>query len=311
MACAGRCSVVDKTLELFDAGHRACAGCGPALAARLILKGAGQNTIVVSPTGCLEVFSTPYPETAWKVPWIHSLFENAAAVASGIEASLKRQGRSEKVVIIGGDGATFDIGVLCISGAFERGHDITYICYDNEAYMNTGIQRSGATPYDASTTTSPAGRCSFGNSRPKKNMPAILAAHGSPYVATTSVSYPNDLMQKVEKAVQTPGPTYVQVHAPCCTGWGFDGAQTMAIGKLAVESGLWVMFEMENGTVTRAKKVVRKPVETYLTAQKRFAHLFKPVRQEEEIARIQAIADANAATYGIDVKLRKPPAESA
>nr|MBP7411828.1 pyruvate ferredoxin oxidoreductase [Methanoculleus sp.] len=173
----------EQGCELFSAGHRACGGCGPALAARLLLKATGKDVIIVASTGCMEVFSTPYPETAWEVPWIHSLFENAAAVASGIEASLKRQGRSEKVVCICGDGATFDIGVLCISGAFERGHDITYICYDNEAYMNTGIQRSGATPYGASTTTSPAGTCSPGNLLPKKDMPAILAAHGAPYVA--------------------------------------------------------------------------------------------------------------------------------
>ncbi|HOV67120.1 MAG TPA: thiamine pyrophosphate-dependent enzyme, partial [Methanoregulaceae archaeon] len=179
---------IDKGCELFDCGHRACGGCGASLAARLLLKAAGPETIVVSSTGCMEVFSTPYPETAWKVPWIHSLFENAAAVASGIEAALKIQGRKEKVVVIAGDGATFDIGMLCISGAFERGHDITYICYDNEAYMNTGIQRSGATPYDASTTTSPAGKVSTGNRRPKKDMPRILAAHGAPYVATADVA---------------------------------------------------------------------------------------------------------------------------
>jgi len=173
-----------KACELFESGHRACGGCGAALAARLVTKAAGTNTIVVSSTGCMEVFSTPYPETAWKVPWIHSLFENAAAVASGIDAALRKQGRGEKVLIMAGDGATFDIGMISISGAFERGHDFTYVCYDNEAYMNTGIQRSGATPYDASTTTSPAGSCSFGNKRPKKDMPQILAAHGAPYVAT-------------------------------------------------------------------------------------------------------------------------------
>jgi pyruvate ferredoxin oxidoreductase beta subunit len=253
----------------------------------------------------MEVFSTPYPETAWKVPWIHSLFENAAAVASGIEASLKKQGRKEKIVIMAGDGATFDIGMICISGAFERGHDFTYICYDNEAYMNTGIQRSGATPYDASTTTSPAGTCSFGNKRPKKDMPAILAAHGAPYVATASIAYPADLKQKVEKAINTPGPSYVQVHAPCCTGWGFEGEQTIAIAKLAIETGLWVNFEMVDGTVTRAKKVVRKPVEEYLKTQKRFRHLFKPKRQDAEIAQIQAIADRNAEKYGLDIKLKK------
>ncbi len=298
---------IDKSLELFDCGHRACGGCGPALATRLILKAAGPETIVVSATGCLEVFSTPYPETAWKVPWIHSLFENQAAVGSGIEAALKRQGRKEKVVVIGGDGATFDIGVLCISGAFERGHDFTYICLDNEAYMNTGIQRSGATPLDASTTTSPAGKCSTGNRRPKKDMPAILAAHGAPYVATTSLAYPNDLMQKVERAIEVKGPSYVQVHAPCATGWGFEGDRTMVVGKLAVETGIFVMYEQTDGSVTKVKKVVRKPVEEYLKVQKRFAHLFKPQRNEAELARIQAIADANAAKYGIDIKLKKPP----
>jgi pyruvate ferredoxin oxidoreductase beta subunit len=253
----------------------------------------------------MEVFSTPYPETAWKVPWIHSLFENASAVASGIEASLKKQGRTEKVVIMAGDGATFDIGMICISGAFERGHDFTYICYDNEAYMNTGIQRSGATPYDASTTTSPAGKCSFGNKRQKKDMPQILAAHGAPYVATASIAYPADFMQKVEKAINTKGPCYVQVHAPCCTGWGFEADQTVAIAKLAIETGLWVNYEMVDGKVVKAKKVVRKPVDEYLKTQKRFRHLFKPKRQDAEIAAIQAMADKNAEKYAIDIKIKK------
>ncbi len=296
---------VRQGCELFESGHRACGGCGPALAARLLLKATGENVIIVASTGCMEVFSTPYPETAWKVPWIHSLFENAAAVASGIDAALKKQGRDEKVVCVCGDGATFDIGVLCISGAFERGHDITYICYDNEAYMNTGIQRSGATPYDASTTTSPAGRCSLGNVHQKKDMPGILAAHGAPYVATASVAFPNDFMQKVERAVNTPGPTYVQVHAPCCTGWGFESGETLAIGKLAIETGLWVNYEMVDGEVVKAKKVRRKPVEEYLSRQRRFRHLFKPVRRDDEIAKIQAIADRNAEKFGIDIRRKE------
>ncbi|MHC1627106.1 MAG: thiamine pyrophosphate-dependent enzyme [Methanoculleaceae archaeon] len=294
--------MVDKTLELFDSGHRACGGCGAALAARLILKGAGRNTIVCSSTGCMEVFSTPYPETAWKVPYIHSLFENAAAVASGIDAALRRQGRDENIICVCGDGATFDIGTLCISGAFERGHDITYICYDNEAYMNTGIQRSGATPFDANTTTTPAGTASHGNPLPKKDMPAILAAHGAPYVATATIAYPMDLMKKVERAVNTEGPCYIQVHTPCCTGWGFDGSETMKIAKLAVQTGLWVNFEMEDGAITRVKKVAnRLPVEEYLRPQKRFRHLFRPERLDDEIAKIQAIADRNAEKYGIDL----------
>ncbi|MFY1643058.1 thiamine pyrophosphate-dependent enzyme [Methanoculleus bourgensis] len=298
---------VEQGCELFSAGHRACGGCGPALAARLLLKATGKNVIIAASTGCMEVFSTPYPETAWGVPWIHSLFENVAAVASGIEASLKKQGRSEKVVCIAGDGATFDIGVLCISGAFERGHDITYICYDNEAYMNTGIQRSGATPYGASTTTSPAGACApGGNPLPKKDMPAILAAHGAPYVATASIAYPNDFIKKVERAINTPGPCYIQVHTPCCTGWGFESGETLAMAKLAIETGLWVNYEIVNGVVEKAKKVRRKPVEEYLAKQKRFRHLFRPARLDAEIAKIQAIADANAGRFGIDIKVKEP-----
>ncbi|MDR2854675.1 MAG: pyruvate ferredoxin oxidoreductase [Methanomicrobiales archaeon] len=293
--------MADKSVELFEPGHRACGACGPALAARHIMKGSGPNTIVVASTGCMEVFSTPYPETAWKVPWIHSLFENAASVASGVEAALKKQGRDEHIICICGDGATFDIGTMCISGAFERGHNITYICYDNEAYMNTGIQRSGATPYDASTTTSPAGVHSYGNKTMKKDMPAILAAHGSPYVATCSIAYPNDIAKKVERAVNTPGACYIQIHAPCCTGWGFDGAVTIDIAKMALQSGLWVNYEMVDGVVEKVKKVKRKPVDEYLLEQKRFRHLFKPTRIEEEIAKIQAIADANAAKFGIDI----------
>jgi pyruvate ferredoxin oxidoreductase beta subunit len=294
-----------ETCDLFSCGHRACGGCGAALASRLILQATGENVIISSATGCLEVFSTPYPETSWNVPWIHSLFENNSAVASGIVASLKKQGRTEKVVAIGGDGATLDIGMGCISGAFERGTDFTYICYDNEAYMNTGIQRSGSTPYDASTTTSPAGKCSFGNKRPKKDMPRILAAHGAPYVATTSIAFPADLVEKVKRAVETEGPSYVQVHAPCCTGWGFEGAQTMAVGKMAIETGLWVNYEMVDGELKKVKKVVRKSVDEYLKMQKRFRHLFKPKRADEEIAKIQAMADKNAAVYGIDIQLKK------
>jgi len=297
--------MAEESCTLFESGHRACGGCAAALAARTILDAAGKDIIVVSATGCMEVFTTPYPETVWKVPWIHSLFENNSAVASVIIASLKKQGRKEKVIAIGGDGGTFDIGMLCISGAFERGHDFLYICYDNEAYMNTGIQRSGATPYDASTTTSPAGKCSMGNRRPKKDLPMILAAHGAPYVATASVAYLPDLKKKVEKGLQTEGPCYLQVHAPCCTGWGFEGEKTMNIGKLAIETGLWVNYEMEDGKVTKVKKVVRKPVDAYLKEQKRFRHLFKPSRNEPEIAKIQAMADRNAERFGIDIKLKK------
>jgi pyruvate ferredoxin oxidoreductase beta subunit len=284
-------------------GHRGCAGCCDAMAANFVLEAVGDDAIIVSPTGCLEVMTTPYPETSWEVPWIHSLFENAAAVASGVDAALKAMGRkgNTKVVAIGGDGATLDIGLQAISGAFERGDDITYVCVDNEAYMNTGVQRSGATPYGASTTTSPAGKQSYGNPRPKKNMPAILVAHGSSYVATTSIAYPKDMIRKVKKAVDIKGPTYVHAHAPCTTGWKFDTSKTVEVGKLAVETALWPLYEIENSELTKVRKVKnRKPVEEYLKSQGRFKHLFTMDGGKDEIAKIQAIADWNVEHYGLE-----------
>lgn len=289
-------------ISLLAPGHRGCAGCCDALAGKFVLDAVGSDCIVVSPTGCLEVFTTPYPESAWGVPWIHSLFENAAAVASGVEAALKAMGKkSTKVLAIGGDGATLDIGLQAISGAFERGHDITYICVDNEAYMNTGVQRSGATPLYASTTTSPAGKVSYGNPLHKKNMPAIMAAHGSPYVATASVSYAPDLMRKIRKASDTKGPTYVHIHAPCCTGWGFESAKTIEVGRLAVETALWPLYEMENGEVTKVRKIKeRKPVEDYLRMQKRFRHLFAGEGAKEAVRKIQEIADWNVKHFGLE-----------
>ena len=179
---------------LFKSGHTACAGCGQAIAARLVIEAAGANTIIANNTGCLEVFTTKYPETAWGVPWIHSLFENSAAVASGIEAALKYLGKKETINVIaqGGDGSTADIGLQALSGMLERGHDILYVCYDNEAYMNTGIQRSGLTPFDTNTTTSPLGARSSGNIRPKKPIPEICLAHGIPYVPCASAGFPQD-----------------------------------------------------------------------------------------------------------------------
>lgn len=290
-------------MSLLKPGHRGCAGCCDALAGKFVLDALGEDCIVVSPTGCLEVFTTPYPESAWGVPWVHSLFENAAAVASGVEAALKAMGKkhNSKIVAIGGDGATLDIGLQAISGAFERGHDITYICVDNEAYMNTGIQRSGATPLYASTTTSPAGKFSIGNPQHKKNMPAIIAAHGSPYVATASVAYAPDMMKKVKKAAQIKGPTYVHVHAPCCTGWKFEGSKTIEVGRLAVETAMWPLYEMENGQITGVRKVKnRKPVEEYLKVQGRFKHLFTSEGKSAEIKKIQAIADWNVKNFGLE-----------
>ncbi|MCJ7822069.1 MAG: thiamine pyrophosphate-dependent enzyme, partial [Armatimonadetes bacterium] len=224
----------------FLPGHRACAGCGQATAIRQVMEVAGSNVVVANATGCLEVFSTPHPESAWGVPWVHSLFENAAAVASGIEAALKKQGKlaeGVKVLAFGGDGATLDIGFGALSGLLERGHDILYVCMDNEAYMNTGVQRSGSTPFAASTTTSPAGRRSFGEDRPKKDLPAIVAAHGVPYVATASMSLFADVRRKVKKALDIHGPRYIQIHVPCPPGWGYDEKLSMGVGRLAVECG--------------------------------------------------------------------------
>ena len=290
----------ERSIDLFASGHKACAGCGPALTIQAILRATGANVFIANATGCMEVISTQYPQSAWKVPWIHSLFENAAAVASGIEIALKALNRSEegKVVVIAGDGGTVDIGMQAISGMLERGHDICYICYDNEAYMNTGNQRSGSTPLDASTTTSPFGKRSFGNDRPKKNMPAIAAAHEIPYVATSSVGYPRDLAKKVQKGVSVSGPAYLQILAPCNIGWGFDSAKTIEIARLAVETGLWMMYEIVDGELTNVMKVRnQQPVEDYLKLQKRFAHLFKMPGGGAQIKLIQEYANENLKRY--------------
>lgn len=284
------------------AGHRACAGCGESLGARLALDAAGENIIVANATGCLEVFSSKYAESAWNVPWIHSLFENAPAVASGIEAGLRALGKADTVRVIaqGGDGGTADIGFGALSGMFERGHDVLYICYDNEAYMNTGVQRSGLTPFDARTSTSPAGERSWGNETMKKDIPAIAVAHRVPYVATASVAYPHDIQAKVKRAMKVKGPKYLQVHVPCPLGWGVESRLTVDIAKLAVETGLYPLFEIEHGEVVRTKNVPqRKPVEEYLKHQARYRHLFRMEGGAEQIAQIQAIADANAAKYGL------------
>jgi pyruvate ferredoxin oxidoreductase beta subunit len=263
-----------------------------------VLDAAGPNTIVVSPTGCLEVTTTPFPESAWCVPWVHSLFENAAAVASGVEVMLKRRHQDTNLIVIGGDGSTFDIGMGSNSGMFERGHKILYVCYDNEAYMNTGVQRSGSTPFCVHTTTTPSGSKSLGNPRPKKDMPAIARAHHVPYVATASVAYPVDLRRKVKKALQVNGPSYIQVNAPCITGWTFDAGTMIEIARLAVETGLWPLAEWENEELVGVKKVRRpKPVEEYLKIQGRYKHLFKKADGGDMLKLIQGLADANIAKY--------------
>ncbi len=286
------------TETLFKPGHTACAGCGQAIAARLVIDAAGKNTMIANNTGCLEVFSTKYPESAWCVPWIHSLFENCAAVASGVESGLKYLGKKDAINVIaqGGDGGTADIGLQALSGMLERGHDVLYVCYDNEAYMNTGIQRSGLTPTTSNTTTTPPGSASFGNPRPKKPMPDIAAAHGIPYVATASVGYPQDIQKKVKKALSIKGPKYIQIHVPCPLGWRHESSQTSEVAKLAVETGLYPIFEYENGQLVPRKIASVKPVEEYLKIQGRFKHLLK---DEKGLKEIQAVADYNIRKYGL------------
>jgi len=290
--------------HLFTSGHTACSGCGQALAARLVLDAAGKNTIVVNNTGCLEVLSTKFPESSWEVAWIHSLFENAAAVASGVEAALKYSGKKESINVIaqGGDGSTADIGLQALSGMLERGHDILYVCYDNEAYMNTGVQRSGLTPFDTNTTTSPAGATSSGNIRPKKPVPEIAMAHGIPYSATASVGFPQDVQRKVKKALSIKGPKYIQIHVPCPLGWRYDPQSTMQVGKLAVETGLYPLIEYENGKLAAVRQIQPKAVEEYLKVQGRFKHI---LGNPAELKKIQDIADSNILKYNLRLQAQE------
>jgi len=274
--------------ENFAPGHRACIGCGEALAVRQACKALGRNVIVVNATGCMEVVSSQLPYTSWCIPWIHTLFENTAAVASGIEAGLKAMVKKGKrptkeigVVAMAGDGGTSDIGLQALSGALERGHDFLYLCFDNEAYMNTGIQRSSSTPYGAATTTAPAGKVSIGQVTRKKNMPAIAAAHDIPYVATACPSYPFDLMDKVKKGISTPGPAYIHILSVCPTGWRCAPDLTIRLGRLAVETGVFPLYEVESGRYKLSIDVPElRPVQDYLKLQGRFRHLSQGTVQE-------------------------------
>ena len=270
-----------STKEYLAPGHNFCTGCGEALAIRLTCKALGENTIIAMATGCDEVCTTPLPVTSWRLPWLHTLFENAGAEISGAEAgltTLMRKGkvpqREIKFVAMAGDGGTSDIGLQALSGAIERGHDFLYVCWDNEAYMNTGIQRSSATPYGASTTTAPAGKVSIGQKTRKKNMVEICVAHGIPYAASACPSYPFDLMNKIRKGAEVKGPAYVHILSVCPTGWRSPSNLTIEIGRLAVETGVFPLYEVENGhyklNVDRPKL---KPVEEYLRVQGRFRHL--------------------------------------
>jgi pyruvate ferredoxin oxidoreductase beta subunit len=282
-------------------GHRACQGCGQALAARLVTEASGPDVAVANATGCLEVFTTPWPESAWRVPWLHSLFENAAAVASGMEAAWKAQGRSGKVLAFAGDGGTFDIGLQALSGMVERGHDVLFVCYDNEAYMNTGIQRSSSTPHAAMTTTSPPGRERMGKRHLKKDILGIIAAHNMPYAATASVAYPSDLRKKVRRALAVEGPTFLQIYAPCPLGWGHGGELSIEVARLAVQTGLFPLVEMERGKVTGVMPIREvRPIVEFLRTQGRFRHLFADdPRAREELEHLQALAEFNIERFGL------------
>ena len=290
----------------ITSGHRACQGCGEALGARYVLDAAmratGGDLVAVNATGCLEVFTTPYPESAWTLPWVHSLFGNAPAVATGVAAAMKVKGRSDvRVIGQGGDGGTVDIGFGCLSGMFERGDDVLFVCYDNEGYMNTGVQRSGATPPAARTATTQAVGDEPGNVFGQgKSAPLIAMAHEIPYVATATIADLRDLEAKVERAMGMHGPRYLHVLVTCPLGWGCASDESVKIARLATQTGLFPVFEAEDGDVVDVTKIRHHvPVEDYLRPQRRFAHLFTPERRDDVIARVQARADRNIERFGL------------
>ena len=290
----------------LTSGHRACQGCGEALGARYAIdaamRAAMNQLVAVNATGCLEVFTTPYPETSWQMPWMHSLFGNAAAVATGVAAAMRVLKRDEvRVIAQGGDGGTTDIGFGCLSGMFERNDDVLYICYDNEGYMNTGVQRSSATPPAARTATTPTLGKEPGNVfGTGKFVPKIAVAHEIPFVATASVADLHDLEAKVTKAMSFRGARYIQINVPCPLGWGAASADTIKLARLAIETGLFPIFEAEHGRVTKVRRIrQRTPVAEYLKLQRRFAHLFRDGQVDPRVARLQAIADRHIEDYGL------------
>ncbi|MDR1928838.1 MAG: hypothetical protein LBQ07_02020 [Endomicrobium sp.] len=275
---------LSKYPERFTGGHRLCAGCGAGIVARQVMISTCDIPVVVtSATGCLEVSTTIFPYTAWKNSFFHSAFENSAATCSGIEAaykSLKLQGKIKeniKFIAFGGDGGTYDIGLQSLSGAMERGHKMLYICYNNEAYMNTGIQRSGATPKWAHTTTAPVGKMCHGKRENKKDLTQIMIAHDIPYVAQTYVGNWNDLISKVQKALSIEGPSFINVLTPCRLGWNYKTDNIMTVSRLAVDTCIWPSFEFENNIYKiNVIPIKKKPVVEFLRIQGRFKHLFKP-----------------------------------
>lgn len=287
-----------QNMNLFTPGHRACAGCGGAIVINQVMRVSGKNTVVALPTGCMEVVSTIYPFSAWNVPYIHVAFENVAAVISGVESAYKVFKRKGKIkekwnfVAIGGDGGTYDIGLQALSGAIERGHNFLYVCYDNQAYMNTGIQRSSATPKGAHTTTSPQGKCIPGKLQFRKNLTEIIVSHNPVYVAQASPSHWGDLLRKIEKGINLEGPAFLNVLAPCPLGWRYSPRDTIKVARVAVECKFWVLYEVEGGKY-KINYTPKKhtPLEEWLTLQGRFKHLFEKKNKyvikelEEEVNR--------------------------
>ncbi|MDD4333314.1 MAG: thiamine pyrophosphate-dependent enzyme [Patescibacteria group bacterium] len=302
---------IKKTKKLLSPGHNACAGCGELLAARIVAEALGPNIIIANSTGCSEVTTTAYPTSAWGMPWIHSLFENSPAVASGIFYAIKQKSKNvtrstlrvPRVIAQGGDGATFDIGFGLLSGMWERNDDVIYICYDNEAYANTGYQASGATPWGANVSTAPAGKGktldAIGSHLRKKDMIAIALAHGLNYVAMTTIGYPDDITQKIKKAMILKGPSYIQILTSCVPGWKIESNMTIKLGKLAAQTGLYPIIEFEKGKLINKMKIPQPQikVEEYLKPQGRFAHLFKSPQGQEQIKIIQEIANENIERY--------------
>jgi len=304
--------------DLLSGGHRACAGCAMTSIVRQILLVAGKDVVVGCATGCLEVTTTIFPYTAWRVPFIHSAFENVAATISGVETaytSFRNQGivkKDLKFIAFGGDGGTYDIGIQALSGALERGHKMMYVCYDNQAYMNTGVQRSGATPFSANTTTCPVGECIKGKQQFNKDLTAIVVAHGIPYVAQTTSAHWRDLTTKVEKALSADGPSFLNVLSPCVVGWDYPSDQTVQIAKLAVDTCFWPLYEVENGkyklNVLPAEK---KPLDEWTKRQGRFKHFYKP-GGEELLAKAQAEVDRRwERLLAISEKPQKPSKDKA
>lgn len=268
--------------DLFVPGHRACSGCGFPVLVRLVLRASDDPIVACVATGCLEVTSTIYPYTAWQVPLIHNAFENAAATLSGVEAAYRSLLRQDRItgpirfIAFGGDGGTYDIGLQSLSGAMERGHRMLYICYDNGAYANTGIQRSSATPRGANTTTTPVGNDSSGKRQPRKDLTAIMAAHRIPYVAQATISHWNDLVTKVRKALSVDGPTFINAMAPCRLSWGIDPEDTVEMTRLAVDTCFWPLYEVEDGHwKLNYRPREKKPLAEWLKRQTRFKHLFR------------------------------------